>query len=82
MAGLFSALTTIKAGIIKNPQNLNFSAHFERKRQSIIMEAGSAKILSGALEKEKSVAQKPDTALVKVGLLFTDVCLTHVISQK
>ena len=43
------------------------------------MEAGSVKILSGALEKEKSVAQKPDTALVKAAINgdvdgFTELC--------
>jgi len=43
------------------------------------MEAGSAKILSGALEKEKSVAQKPDTVLVKAAINgdaegFTELC--------
>lgn len=55
MAGLFYALTILKGGIIEKSAKPNFSAHFERKRQSIIMEAGSAKRLSGALEKEKSV---------------------------
>ena len=43
------------------------------------MEAGSAKRLSGALEKEKSVAQKPDTVLVKAAIngdadSFTELC--------
>jgi RNA polymerase sigma-70 factor (ECF subfamily) len=43
------------------------------------MEAGSAKIMSGALEKEKSVAQKPDTVLVKAAIKgdadsFTELC--------
>jgi len=43
------------------------------------MEAGSAKILSGALEKEKSVAKKPDTVLVKAAINgdaegFTELC--------
>jgi RNA polymerase sigma-70 factor (ECF subfamily) len=43
------------------------------------MEAGSAKIMSGALEKEKSVAQKPDTVLVKAAIngdanSFTELC--------
>lgn len=43
------------------------------------MKAGSAKIMSGALEKEKSVAQKPDTALVKAAIngnadSFTELC--------
>ncbi len=43
------------------------------------MEAGSAKIMSGALEKEKSVAQKPDTVLVKAAINgnaegFTELC--------
>ncbi len=43
------------------------------------MEAGSAKILPGALEKEKSVAQKPDTVLVKAAIKgnadsFTELC--------
>jgi RNA polymerase sigma-70 factor (ECF subfamily) len=63
----------------KKPKNQNFSAHFERKRQSIIMEADSAKIMSLALEKEKLVAQKPDTALVKAAINgdaegFTELC--------
>jgi RNA polymerase sigma-70 factor (ECF subfamily) len=43
------------------------------------MEADSAKIMSWALEKEKSVAQKPDTALVKAAINgdaegFTELC--------
>ncbi len=43
------------------------------------MEADSAKIMSRALEKEKSVAQKPDTALVKAAINgdaegFTELC--------
>ena len=43
------------------------------------MEAGSVKIMSGALEKEKSVAQKPDTVLVKAAINgnaegFTELC--------
>ncbi len=43
------------------------------------MEAGSPKIMSGALEKEKSVAQKPDTVLVKAAIngnadSFTELC--------
>ena len=43
------------------------------------MEAGSAKIMSGAPEKEKSVAQKPDTVLVKAAINgnaegFTELC--------
>jgi RNA polymerase sigma-70 factor (ECF subfamily) len=46
------------------------------------MEAGSAKIMSGALEKEKSVAQKPDTVLVKAAIngdanSFTELCRRH-----
>ena len=44
-----------------------------------MMEADSAKIMSGALEKEKSVAQKPDTVLVKAAINgdvdgFTELC--------
>ncbi|MFB0554503.1 MAG: RNA polymerase sigma factor [Phycisphaerae bacterium] len=43
------------------------------------MEAGSAKIISGALEKEKSVAKKPDTVLVMAAINgdadgFTELC--------
>jgi len=43
------------------------------------MEAGSAKRMSGALEKEKSVVQKPDTVLVKAAIKgnadsFTELC--------
>lgn len=43
------------------------------------MEAGSAKILSGALEKKRAVAQKPNTALVKAAIdgdaeSFTELC--------
>ena len=43
------------------------------------MEAGSAKILSGTLEKKRSVAQKPDTVLVKAAINgdaegFTELC--------
>jgi RNA polymerase sigma-70 factor (ECF subfamily) len=46
------------------------------------MEAGSAKIMSAALEKEKSVAQKPDTVLVKAAIngdadSFTELCRRH-----
>ena len=63
----------------KNPQNQIFSAHFGRKNKSVLMEAGSAKIMSGALEKKRSVAQKPDTVLVKAAIDgdadgFTELC--------
>ena len=60
-------------------ESRNFSAHFQRRNGSVVVEADSAKRCPGHQNKEKPMIQEPDTTLVEAAIdgdaeSFTELC--------